>query len=170
MFTAALVEGLATGDADRDQDGWVSLDELYDYVFDQVRERNPHQTPSRDVEMQGDLFIARRSRPVSTPAPLPPELRLAVDSPLAGVRAGAVQELARVLRGGHAGLALGARLALEDLTRDDSRQVAAAAEAALRPAAAAPSPGHPAPGRSRPGPGRPVRAACDDATCRAAPG
>jgi hypothetical protein len=134
VFTAALVEGLTTGEADRDQDGWVSLDELYDYVFDQVRERTPHQTPSRDVEMQGDLFIARRSRPVSSPAPLPPELRLAVDSPLAGVRAGVVQELARVLRGGHAGLALAARLALEDLARDDSRQVAAAAEAVLRPA------------------------------------
>jgi Caspase domain len=131
VFTAALVEGLATGEADRDQDGWVSLDELYDYVFDQVRQRNPHQTPSRDVEMQGDLFIARRSQPVSTPAPLPPELRLAVDSPLAGVRAGAVQELARVLRGGHAGLALAARLALAGLAQYDSRQVAAAAEAAL---------------------------------------
>jgi Caspase domain len=144
VFTSALVEGLVTGDADRDQDGWVSLDELYDYVFDQVRERNPHQTPSRDVEMQGDLLIARRSRPVTTPAPLPPELRLAVDSPLAGVRAGVVQELARVLRGGHVGLALAARLALEDLADDDSRQVAAAAAAVLRPAAPSPPPSAPA--------------------------
>jgi Caspase domain len=144
VFTSALVEGLATGDADRDQDGWVSLDELYDYVFDQVRARNPHQTPSRDVEMQGDLLIARRSRPVTTPARLPPELRQAVDSPLAGVRAGVVQELARVLRGGHAGLVLAARLALEDLSRDDSRMVAAAAEAVLRPADPRPPPSAPA--------------------------
>ena len=53
VFTSALVEGLATGDADRDEDGWVSLNELYDYVFDKVREQTPHQTPSRDVEMQG---------------------------------------------------------------------------------------------------------------------
>ncbi|HET9256962.1 MAG TPA: hypothetical protein VFO16_17440 [Pseudonocardiaceae bacterium] len=30
MFTAALVEGLATGDTDRDEDGWVGLNELYD--------------------------------------------------------------------------------------------------------------------------------------------
>jgi Caspase domain len=131
VFTAALVEGLATGDADRNQDGWVSLDELYDYVFDKVRERSPHQTPSRDVEMQGDLFIARRGRPVTTPSPLPPELAQAVASPLAGIRAGAVQELDRVLRGGHAGLALAARHALEDLTRDDSRAVSAAAAAVL---------------------------------------
>jgi hypothetical protein len=62
VFTAALVEGLATGDADRDEDGWVSLDELYDYVFDKVREQNPHQTPSRQIELQGELYLARSGR------------------------------------------------------------------------------------------------------------
>jgi hypothetical protein len=132
VFTGALVEGLATGEADRDQDGWVSLNELYDYVFDKVREQNPHQTPSRDVEMQGELYIARRSRPVTTPSPLPPELQQAIDQPLAGIRSGAVQELARMLQARHAGLALAARLALERLTEDDSRAVSAAAAAALR--------------------------------------
>ena len=38
VFTSALVEGLATGAADRDEDGLVSLNELYDYVADKVRE------------------------------------------------------------------------------------------------------------------------------------
>lgn len=47
VFTSALVQGLATGDADQNGDGWISLSELYDYVFDRVRERNPHQTPTR---------------------------------------------------------------------------------------------------------------------------
>ncbi|TCN37210.1 caspase domain-containing protein [Kribbella orskensis] len=131
VFTSALVEGLTTGDADRDQDGWVSLNELYDYVFDRVREQNPHQTPSRDVEMQGELYLARRSRPVTAPAALPPELQQVIDHPLAGVRAGAVQELARLLNGGHAGQALAARIALEHLADDDSRNVASAANAAL---------------------------------------
>ena len=41
LFTAALVRGLATGEADRDEDGWVSLNELYDYVFDRVRGGQP---------------------------------------------------------------------------------------------------------------------------------
>jgi len=131
VFTSALVEGLATGDADRDQDGWVSLNELYEYVFDKVREQNPHQTPSRDVEMQGELYLARRSRPVSTPAPLPAELQDVIDHPLASIRAGAVQELARLLHGRHAGKAQAARTALEHLANDDSRMVAAAASTAL---------------------------------------
>ena len=46
VFTSALVKGLATGEADRDLDGWVSLDELYGYIYDEVTSANPHQTPS----------------------------------------------------------------------------------------------------------------------------
>ena len=139
VFTSALVQGLATGDADRDQNGLVGLNELYDYVYDQVRAATPSQTPGKwTFGMEGELYIARRARPVSTPAPLQAELQQAIDSPLAGIRAGAVQELAALLGGSHAGRALAARLALEQLTRDDSRAVAAAATAALaQPAAAA---------------------------------
>ena len=132
VFTSALVEGLASGEADRDQDGLVGLDELYDYVYDKVRAVTPNQTPGKwTFGVEGELYIARRARPVTMPALLPPELQHAIDSPLAGIRVGAVQELAGVLRGRHAGMALAARLALEQLTDDDSRTVAAAAAAAL---------------------------------------
>src|SRR5262249_5625760 len=78
VFTSALVEGLATGDADRDEDGWVSLNELYDYVFDKVREQNPHQTPSRHVELEGELYVARSRRRRIRPAPIPPDLQAAI--------------------------------------------------------------------------------------------
>jgi hypothetical protein len=138
VFTSALVEGLETGEADRDQDGLVALDELYDYVYDRVRAVTPNQTPGKwTFGVQGELVIARRSRPVTTPAPLPPELQEATDSPFAGVRAGAVPELARLLRSRHAGLALAARLTLERLADDDSRATAATAAAALAAAGAA---------------------------------
>jgi hypothetical protein len=132
VFTSALVEGLDTGEADRDQDGQVSLDELYDYVYDKVRAVTPHQTPGKwTFGVQGDIYVARRARPVTTPVPLPSELQQAIDHPIAGIRVGAVPELARLMRNQHAGLALAARLALEHLTEDDSRAVTAAASEAL---------------------------------------
>ena len=144
VFTSALVEGLETGEADRDQDGMVGLDELYDYVYDKVRAVTPNQTPGKwTFGVEGELRIARRSRPVTTPSPLPPELQQAMESPLAGIRGAAVQELAAVLHGSHAGMALAAHLALEQLTNDDSRTVAAAATAALGvPAPAVPPAPH----------------------------
>jgi Caspase domain len=132
VFTSALVEGLETGEADRDQDGVVALDELYDYVYDRVRAATPNQTPGKwTFGVQGELVIARRAHPVTTPAPLPPELQEAVNSPFAGIRAGAVPELARLLNSRHAGLALAARSALERLVNDDSRATSAAATEAL---------------------------------------
>jgi hypothetical protein len=159
VFTSALVEGLETGEADRDQDGMVALDELYDYIHDKVQAATPNQTPGKwTFGVQGDLYIARRARPVTTPAPLPPELQQAIDHPLAAVRAGAVQELARLLQSRHAGLALAGRLALQRLTEDDSRTVSAAAAEALgtqaQPAPPPPAPSQPAP--PPPAPPRPV--------------
>lgn len=141
VFTQALVEGLDTGDADRDQDGFVGLDELYDYVYEQVRRSTPNQTPGKwTFDVQGDLHIARRSRPVATPAPLPSELQEAIDHPLSGMRAGAVGELGRLVTSRHEGLALAARLALQRLRDDDSRTVSAAADAALESVTTVPRP------------------------------
>jgi uncharacterized RDD family membrane protein YckC len=132
VFTNALVEGLETGDADTNQDGVIDLDELYDYVYDRVKEATPNQTPGKwTFALEGGLHIARRCRPVTTPAALPPELQDAIVSPLAGVRLGAVHELERLLAGGHAGLILAAKQVLEHFREDDSRMVASAAVAAL---------------------------------------
>ena len=67
-FTSALVEGLATGAADRDEDGLVSLNELYDYVADKVREQNPHQTPTLQVDLEGELYLAHSRRDINVSA------------------------------------------------------------------------------------------------------
>ena len=132
VFTSALVSGLETGEADRDQDGQVALDELYDYIYDKVQSVTPHQTPCKwTYGVRGELFIARRSRPVTKPSPLPDDIRQAIENRLASVRLGAVQELEPLLHGRHQGLALAARLTLEQLTDDDSRAVSAAATAVL---------------------------------------
>jgi len=138
VFTTALVEGLATGDADRDEDGWVSLNELYDYVFDRVRAQTPHQTPSRDVEMQGELYLARSRRRRVRALPIPPDLRAAMTGPNMFARLGAVSELRSRLTSDNLPAAAGAYDALAEMARTDIEYVAEAAEATLRGAAVRP--------------------------------
>jgi hypothetical protein len=134
VFTRAVVEGLESGDADRDQDGFVGLDELYDYIYDRVQEVTPNQTPGKwTFGIQGELHIARRRGSATKPAALPEGLQQALDQPLGGIRLGAVHELERLLGARDAGLALAARQTLQRLRDDDSRAVAAAAAAALDP-------------------------------------
>jgi hypothetical protein len=124
VFTHYLVEGLRTGQADTDADGRITLDELYDYVFERVVSEAARQTPGKwSYKQQGEIIIARNPRPMIKPAELPIELRQASDSPFAEVRVGAVRELERLLRGSDQTLDLAAQAALERLTEDDSRQV-----------------------------------------------
>jgi hypothetical protein len=134
VFTSALVEGLATGEADRDEDGWVSLNELYDYVFDRVREQNPNQTPSRDVEMQGELYLARSRRRRIRPQPVPSDLRAAMTDANMFSRLGAVTELRGRLVSDNLPVATGAYEALHEIAGADIQYVAEAAAAALREA------------------------------------
>jgi hypothetical protein len=58
IFTSAVVEGLESGHADLDGDGLISVDDLYNYVFDRVRERTPSQTPSNKSDLEGPLYLA----------------------------------------------------------------------------------------------------------------
>ena len=68
LFTRAVVEGLRSGEADRDLDGLVSLDEFYSFVHERVTAENPDQTPLKSFDVQGDVYVARRGGPVTTPA------------------------------------------------------------------------------------------------------
>ncbi|MDP9227251.1 MAG: caspase family protein, partial [Actinomycetota bacterium] len=143
LFTGALVEGITSGEADRDQDGQVGLHELYDYVHDKVRARTPNQTPSKwEFGVQGDLFIARNPRRKILPARLPDELLEMVAHPTASVRLAAVQDLDQLAGGPNLRLAAGARLALQGLRGDDSRRVSAAATNALERTALRITPTH----------------------------
>jgi hypothetical protein len=135
VFTAALVEGLATGEADRDEDGWVALNELYDYVFERVREQNPNQTPSRDIEMQGELYLARSRRRRIRAMPIPADLQAAVTDPNMFTRLGALTELRSRLGSDNLPVAAGAYDALTVMADTDIRHVADAAAAALGEAA-----------------------------------
>lgn len=60
VFTRHLVTGLKTGKADIDGDGWISFDELYDYVRSGVISTiGTRQTPTKSGEQIGVLLLAR---------------------------------------------------------------------------------------------------------------
>ena len=72
LFTGTIVRGLLTGDADRDQDGRISVDELYEYVYDEVRRTTEHQTPGLFASLSGTLYLARRPEVDVDLEPTPP--------------------------------------------------------------------------------------------------
>jgi Caspase domain len=74
VFTEALVEGLKTGEADLDGDGYVTPDELYDYVYSRVVDASPRQRPGKwSFGVEGQIFIAQTT-PARTPGPSPREI------------------------------------------------------------------------------------------------
>jgi TonB family protein len=119
IFTRYLVEGLKTGNADLDHDGYISVRELSDYVFNQLAQQKVNQTPSLwSYKEQGTLVIAQNPSPV-----LPAELVQALRSPYPGVKREAVTQLAKFLDSSHSGIAALAERELRALAQDDSRQV-----------------------------------------------
>jgi hypothetical protein len=135
VFTGSVVEGLASGEADRDGDGWVGLNELFGYVAERVRRATPHQTPHLwAFGSEGDLLLAHSRRRRVVAGELPQELLEAVDSSLSATRLGAAIELRDRLLGTDLPQALAAFTRLTGLVDDDSRRVSATAAAAVHEA------------------------------------
>ena len=134
VFTRAVVDGLKSGEADRDRDGLITVSDLYNHVYEKVRQAEPRQTPELWLYgAEGDLLVARSIRGAAEePPPLPGDLQITLESPRAGVRASAVAELARLLDTAGPGMARTARQVLHQVAEQDVPAVAAAARAALR--------------------------------------
>jgi hypothetical protein len=133
VFTAALVQGLRTGEADADHDGYVSVDDAYAYVFDQVQAAGAAQTPQRWLYgAEGQILLARNpAGPAITHAPLPGSLRADLDSPHPGIRICAVTELGEWLTGGDPARAATARRHLQEVADADIPRVAQTARTLL---------------------------------------
>lgn len=159
VFTSALVEGLRSGEADRDGDGLITIGELYDYAYEAVRTKEARQTPTLwTYGAEGDLLVAHSPRgPIVKPAPLPEDLVALLESARPRVREGAVAELIDLVQGSDAGRALTAREALERVAAEDVPSVAAAARAALEaaPVEDPPQPRQPSSPPAPPGPPQP---------------
>jgi len=66
VFTRNLVRGLETGEADKDRDGFISMQELYEYTYKRVVDENPAQQPELWVlGMQGNFIIAKNPVPIA---------------------------------------------------------------------------------------------------------
>lgn len=135
VFTGSVVEGLASGEADRDGDGWVGLNELFTYVAERVRRATPHQTPHLwAFGSEGDLLLAHSRRRRVKAETLPAELTEAASSSLPATRYGVAVELRDRLSGEDLGQALAAWNVLSGMVEDDSRRVSAFAITAMQQA------------------------------------
>ncbi|HXB50171.1 MAG TPA: caspase family protein [Streptosporangiaceae bacterium] len=133
VFTQAIVDGLRSGDADRDKDGLITVTDIYHHVYERVRAAEPRQTPELwTYGAEGDVLLAYSVRgAVIEPVPLPEDLRVTLESPRPRVRETAVAELAELLDAARPGLVLSARQALQQISDQDIPRVAAVAGVAL---------------------------------------
>lgn len=136
VFTNAIAEGLRTGAADLNADGEIDAAELYSYVYDQVRLVTPDQTPTRNDQLSGDLYIARSKLGLGLPAAIDVQLRLALRSHYGRIRVGAVQQLGEMAADGDAD----ARTALTLLAAGTESVLADAAKTILGIATPQPTP------------------------------
>ncbi|MFF0724830.1 DnaJ C-terminal domain-containing protein [Streptomyces sp. NPDC004134] len=58
-FTGALIEGLATGAADLDGDGRITVTELYDYVYESLHRAGVRQRPRMWADVEYQVVLAR---------------------------------------------------------------------------------------------------------------
>jgi formylglycine-generating enzyme required for sulfatase activity len=120
VFTHFLIEGLK-GAADRNGDGCVDVDELYEYAYEQVVRRTPKQTPGKwSYKQQGDIVLRENLKPRDvTPVPLPPELLEMLSHPSSSIRRAAIQDLIGLLDSRHLGLARAAQEKIREIAEND---------------------------------------------------
>ncbi|MFI9175741.1 caspase, EACC1-associated type [Streptomyces lincolnensis] len=66
-FTGAVIDGLRTGEADRDRDGIISVHELYDHVYERILAAGVRQRPQIWAELEYRVAIARAAGTVRKP-------------------------------------------------------------------------------------------------------
>ena len=138
-FTQAVIDALRTGEADLDGDHWISVDELYEYVFDHVKISTSNQTPNKQSSLEGPLHVAHStySAPSTTdassaqPAELDESILALAGSSLAEARLAATKALTQLLASSNPLLAKAARERLEGMINDRSERVRVQARTAL---------------------------------------
>ncbi|MDN3354288.1 caspase family protein [Actinomadura sp. DC4] len=154
VFTRYLVAGLRDGGADLDNDGDITVDELYSYVHDRVVAEMPQQRPKKLDNVEGRTVIAR-----NVGWSLPAHLANAIESPIARERLAALDGLAHLYRIGNDVVRGQVLERIRDLADDDSKRVSAAATTVLDSLLTRPPepPAEPRPAEAPPAEAPPVR-------------
>jgi signal transduction histidine kinase len=133
VFTTGMVQGLRTGEADTDRDGYISVEDAHDYAYDYVRAQGVAQTPQRwSYEAEGKIWLARSpAGAIVTPVPLPEAVRFGLDSPHPEIRLGAVKILDEWLGSDVPAQRLAAREELRKIAETEVPRIAAVARELL---------------------------------------
>ncbi|WP_067477175.1 caspase, EACC1-associated type [Nocardia amamiensis] len=131
-FTTGLIKGMADGSADRDGDGYISVEEAHAYAADYVRARGGHQSPQLWLYgAEGSIILARNPRDSTQLGwQFPAALRDGLASPYPTIRAAAVRTLGDFLTDPDAWPE--AETVLKSIAAHDVPEVAKVARAVLR--------------------------------------
>jgi hypothetical protein len=102
LFTHFMVRGMQSGDADLNGDGRITVDELYDYVYDEVIKRTSLQTPGKwSYKEQGEIIIAQNplhqiatEEAVTTTSP---DIKISFNRPQLTVEPGEKEKISAIL-------------------------------------------------------------------------
>ena len=132
MFTSALLAGLRTGAADRDGDGFVTVDEAYDHALLEMRPGRRADAATLGIRWEGNVYLARNpvGRLVALPT-LPDVVRDNLDSKRPLFRIAAVQDLASWLESSEPARRIVAECEHRNVADNDLPLVAAEARALL---------------------------------------
>jgi len=60
LFTHYMLQGITKGEADLNGDGQITIDELYDYIYERVVRQTPKQTPGKwSYKERGEIIVSR---------------------------------------------------------------------------------------------------------------
>ncbi|HEY5961614.1 MAG TPA: caspase family protein, partial [Polyangiaceae bacterium] len=138
LFTHYLIEALRTGIADVNGDGLVTIDELYEYVYNRVLEANPNQTPGKwTYKQHGGIVLAKNPMPKARHDLLDRRfVEVLRSSAPCALREAAALEIIQCLKDARPSVALAARELLTEFIGDDSRRLSSMVVQALGRAAA----------------------------------
>lgn len=123
IFTKMICEGIESGEADLNADGWISLEELFNYTSEKMSEESTAQKPEASyLGVTGQIPIARTPK-ATLSAELESEINLALDSPHVELRLAAAKILGGYAKGNNRQRAYIARARLRSLRNDESDEI-----------------------------------------------